>query len=485
MKKYKLILIMIFSIFISFKVDAKEVTVTTGMLENIYSNRQLNSVTYWGKFGYIYVDGKIGYCVDPTHIISSSIYSSSNDFSSLNISNETLSKIEDYAYYGYGYDNHLSNEYYMATQSLIWEALDNYNVYFTTKSNRSGDIIDISSYKYEILNTIASNNNIPKIPTVINGKVGEKSILDENISLKDYELVNSDDQVKIENGKLNIKFLNEGTKEYVLKKKIRDNDVSILFQSPNSQTVSLLGITNKQDIKFKVTSIPLKKAIIRIYKRDGITKNLVQGTASFKIKNLDTGKYISNEEIDVFKTNALGLLELNFELVEGNYRLEEIEAPYGYFLNDNFFDFSIKDDSILIEDKYLDFDFFDMPILCSLKIIKKDSLSGKFLKDAKFNVLDEFGNIITSISTDENGEALVDSLRYGKYYIQEIEAPEGYLKDDLTKLIEINNEKVEFEFLNTKVIVPDTTAEKNSFVGVIGTIIIGIGVFFIKCIKKI
>ena len=72
-----------------------------------------------------------------------------------------------------------------------------------------------------------------------------------------------------------------------------------------------------------------------------------------------------------------------------------------------------------------------------IKIVKKDKETESVLKGAKFNILDENKNVIYSdVSTNEEGIAEVKGIMPGKYYIEEIQAPEGYTKYD--ELVEVN-----------------------------------------------
>ena len=62
-----------------------------------------------------------------------------------------------------------------------------------------------------------------------------------------------------------------------------------------------------------------------------------------------------------------------------------------------------------------------------INIIKKDAETEEVLKGAKFNLLDENKNVVYSdLVTDDNGEVSIQGIMPGKYYIQEIKAPDGY-----------------------------------------------------------
>lgn len=54
---------------------------------------------------------------------------------------------------------------------------------------------------------------------------------------------------------------------------------------------------------------------------------------------------------------------------------------------------------------------------------------------AKFVLSDENGKEIMCVQTDVNGEAFIDGLPYGKYFLTECEPPDGYARYE--KRIEI------------------------------------------------
>ena len=88
-----------------------------------------------------------------------------------------------------------------------------------------------------------------------------------------------------------------------------------------------------------------------------------------------------------------------------------------------------------------------------IEIIKKDAETEETLQGAKFNILDKNKEIVYSdVYTNEEGIAVVEDITPGKYYIQEIKAPDGYTIYD--ELIEIEVD------LNQKYIVNINNYEK-------------------------
>ena len=135
-------------------------------------------------------------------------------------------------------------------------------------------------------------------------------------------------------------------------------------------------------------------------------------------------------------------------LYPGEYRLVEEVTPHGYTSAQSI-DFTITDQS-----SCLPVVMYDEPIECKIKIHKTgESLIatevinceyGEYnklvwedtdLKGVKFDVLDEEGNLVTTIVTDEYGVAVTEELEFGKYTIKE-HVPAGMVDDDIVYKVE-------------------------------------------------
>lgn len=69
----------------------------------------------------------------------------------------------------------------------------------------------------------------------------------------------------------------------------------------------------------------------------------------------------------------------------------------------------------------------DKPITGTLVFSKLDVSTSEPLPNTLIEIYNaETDELIYSGRTDENGEITIEELRYGKYYILEKEAPEGY-----------------------------------------------------------
>lgn len=98
-------------------------------------------------------DWNIGYCLQ-AHVLltdgaSVTGYSDMNDkLSLMNLTEAEIERIELIAYYGYGYTNHISMDWYAATQLLIWGITDKDSVPYPIEE---GDRTLVRSSRYDSL----------------------------------------------------------------------------------------------------------------------------------------------------------------------------------------------------------------------------------------------------------------------------------------------------------------------------------------------
>ena len=137
-------------------------------------------------------------------------------------------------------------------------------------------------------------------------------------------------------------------------------------------------------------------------------------------------------------------------LKEGEtYTLVETVTPEGYV--------TIEDLTFTVSEEKTDehLDVVDEIIESVLDLYKEASsdsditglTAGTMLANATFEIYDEDGNYVTTITTDENGLASI-TLEYGVYTIKEVAAPDYYLKDeDKTATIEVVEDGAEIELV--------------------------------------
>ncbi|MBP3339072.1 MAG: cell wall anchor protein [Lachnospiraceae bacterium] len=229
-------------------------------------------------------------------------------------------------------------------------------------------------------------------------------------------------------------------------------------------------------------------AKLRIVKKDADTGNVVLvPNAEFKIYNVDTKEYVemittypSKEVHTSFFTDEDGDLILPDVLSVGTYRIEEVSAPYGYLLNENFVTVKIDSDTFHkvdydINEAIITVMYEDTAVVGKLAVEKRGEVltgykMGQFvyeeqpLKGAKFNIyaaediytpdgqksengeritLYQAGDLIDTVVTDDNGKAEVSNLPLGAYRVVEVEAPHGFVcgKDEKRVTLEYANQE--------------------------------------------
>lgn len=100
------------------------------------------------------------------------------------------------------------------------------------------------------------------------------------------------------------------------------------------------------------------------------------------------------------------------------------------------------------------------------------------LSGAKFNIIDKFGNVIQTLTTDENGYAISDYLPYfGQYTLKEISPSNGYLlsdevvpfdstKDSMLTYVKFKEDVITRDYEFTKIYSSDKTGIMTPEVGI-------------------
>lgn len=236
----------------------------------------------------------------------------------------------------------------------------------------------------------------------------------------------------------------------------------------------IVRITEHNPTTPQIWRVLLDKAFeakLKIIKQDDETKKPVlhKGT-EFRIYDLDNKEYV--EQVTTYPTTTVhktfftdeeGYLILPQNLKIGHYRIEEVTAPYGYTLNENYFEIAVDSDTAyqidpVSGDVVIEAVYENHPVKGKLKIVKQGEVLGgfskdfvyemenlagavfevyaaediytaDFQKDAEGNRILEYaaGELVGTVTTDENGEAYLSDLPLGSYKVVEVTAPEGFV----------------------------------------------------------
>ena len=216
------------------------------------------------------------------------------------------------------------------------------------------------------------------------------------------------------------------------------------------------------------------KAELNIYKTDTETgKRIPASGVEFKIKDSNgnfikqTITYPEKYETDVFVTKEDGSVHLPEPLIYGEYKIVEIKAPYGYVLKDEEIPFTVDGSTteifmnfdnqaqkgqITIE-KYgeqftnADFRLTEYGMMYS-PIYENKLLSGiTYEIRAKEDIVGQEGTVwfnkgdlVETLTTDDEGKITSSKLPLGEYTIQEVETLEGFVLDSTVYEVNIEYE---------------------------------------------
>ncbi len=228
---------------------------------------------------------------------------------------------------------------------------------------------------------------------------------------------------------------------------------------------------SEEVIKLSFTNAPVT-AKLKLTKIDSESKlPILASNITFKIYDEDKQEYVcqtitypKKEEICEYKTDENGVFITPYEIITGNYSIEEISSPNGYLINDSKLSFRLDDETPLINDNeygdYFEINYEDKQVKGQIEILKEGDQfvinDNKFsyekipLKDVKvalyaaeeIKTLDGVvhyskDQLVEELSTNSEGKIIFDDLYLGKYYIKETKTLDNYLLDIKTYDVEL------------------------------------------------
>ena len=239
-----------------------------------------------------------------------------------------------------------------------------------------------------------------------------------------------------------------------------------------TEEIAIDGYVKANSIEFTVTNdketqkVVMIDKVVEVVKTDLVTGEELEGA---ELKVLDEDDNIIDEWTSTKEPHKVRGLEEN-----KTYKLVEVTAPYGYELTEEI-------EFVVSEDKETQkIEMKDMPILKDIKVVKIDSKTKEVIKDKfTFGIYEdqECTKLIKEVQANkEDGFVMFEDLRYGEYYIKELQAPTNYnLSTEIVK-VEINDKGVfvkgnlieenddnaySFEFENAPIETPKTSDNRN------------------------
>ena len=210
------------------------------------------------------------------------------------------------------------------------------------------------------------------------------------------------------------------------------------------------------------------EALIEIVKKDVETGNVIPAAGiSFKIKNSKTGEYVKQHinyptpvDIDVYSTDSTGRLMMPEALKFGDYELIEVQTAYGYVLDSKPVKFKVDGtNAVVTVEKH---NVAQKGVITVSKtgevfstvreakstyqpVYEMRGLAGAVYEvtaeedivtlDGTVRAIE--GEVVATITTDENGIAKTGELYLGRYSVKEITAPEGMVLSDEVHEVEL------------------------------------------------
>lgn len=186
-------------------------------------------------------------------------------------------------------------------------------------------------------------------------------------------------------------------------------------------------------------NIEINKSSLKIVKIDKDTKRPIAGV-KFSVK------YKDGTNIGIYTTDENGVIYIE-NLHQGEIIVKELENNKSYNISKNEYIVELnynESKNIEIENEIKK---------GNIKIIKVDADNNEIkIEGVKFNIFDENGNLITTVITNDKGEADICNLPINhKYIIKEVESAKDYILSEDVITVEFNeNEVKNIIFVNRK-----------------------------------
>ena len=419
MKKIIYVLTLLILVIIPINTSAKEMDsyVDWNLDRSVFAHQYRNGSDHITNLAMLKANDKTAYCIEPGITADkSSWYNSTTNINETNIKPTNLKRLSLIGYYGYGYNNHNTKEYYMATQELIWRLMGVENVWWTD-SKYGGNIIDIERYKNDILSLVNKYEIVPEFNFKDKYIVGDDVVLeDKNNVLEGYQTDSSN--VKISGNKISLKITGINNSFTLHRKK--NNKSPIFYYKSGFQTIGTFEYAYDFNNTYNVNGVYGKIIVNKkdMDKKDNKPSSIyatLKG-ASYTLYDKDGNKIITK------KTDENGVIIFD-NLVKGNYFISETNPSLGYTLEGKRYE------------EYVATSNLEVTIDSYENIIKNEVIIHKVLEEYKtkkkideenveFGLYYENGEFISSYVTDSKGLIKL-TLPYGKYILKQITTKDG------------------------------------------------------------
>ncbi|MCR1913423.1 SpaA isopeptide-forming pilin-related protein [Enterococcus hirae] len=379
------------------------------------------------------IDGEDVFCIQEGVLTQAGVNYNVADLDSILSNIEKRKKLSYIGYLGYYSQPTLDN--YFLTQMMVWDTIGgsfvNYGIYGKAT---------YESFAQKINSKITQLTGIPSFNNqTITVKVGEEVEIKDTKGyfsswVGDVVFNTSNVQVRKSGNSLYIKAMSNSSDGTIrvspFKTGSRGIGTTYAYVNSNTQTLGKLYIPdpNRASINVKV----LKNGNAKIKKVDADTGKAISGT-KFKLS-------YGGKQVEVI-TNANGEADLKDVPHGTKVTIQEIQAANGYIINKTL-------QTVIIEaNQTVTATFKNKKQVGRLDLIKEDKETGNQpqgsarLEGAVYGLFETNGQKVKEVTLKKSGDKVTGSFENMQimhdYYVQEIEAPEGYNLDPTKYLVNI------------------------------------------------
>ena len=400
---------------------------------------------------HLYVGDKTVFCIEPMQL-----FVAGNDYVPDSAKWDELSETQRQAiweinYYGYSYPGHESENYYVATQIMIWQVVTGtwYQPYYmdgTTNYDISNEVNEINHLRSTPQGRPSFNNQTIKM-----GLNTPVTLTDSKGTLSNYSITNGNGiNASVNGNNLTVSITSENyDKTLTFSRNFGARDVNIIYGSGGYQRVIYLASRRDPSPNFKL-NFELPYADIEVEKQDAETGTSTQGDATFNGATFAI-KDTSGNVLETITTNGSKAKSKKYP-VGTTLNVCEVTSPEGYLTNSTCNTVELKYSGDNTPSTFYT-TVKDQVIKGRIEIAKTIDKEkyGLFQSNVqkpgegfKFDIiLKSTGKVVSTLTTDEDGRAISDYLPYGTYIVKEHETT-GY---DTLKPFEVKidqNEKTYF-----------------------------------------
>lgn len=285
--------------------------------------------------------------------------------------------------------------------------------YFVEIDAPDNVMIDSTRQKFTISNNKTTTKTVENDLVKGSLKITKVDESDEPLSGVKFEILNSNkrkiETITTNNSGIAVSSdLEPGTYYY---KEISAKDNNLIIDEEEKKFI----ITDNTVVKAVKEVNKYKKGSLKIIKIDQ-SKNPIEGV-TFEIYNSN------KEKIDTIVTNASGIATSNVKMVLGTYYYKEISGPSNVEIDPEMKSFKLTEDGQVVE-----ISITNNIIEGKLKLLKVDE-NNQPINGVEFEILDSSKNVIQTITTNELGVAITNTLNIGEYYYREKSTLSQYVLD--------------------------------------------------------